>query len=301
MNNKALVIFLAAALAVSSLAVLGIPTAKADYSDIKILSYSTYISPGPSSTSYGGDLVVVGEVQNQGNSVFELAQITAVAFTKDGQPVANVFNSAYVKDLLPGQKAPFYMDFNVYSTDPNGNYSGTLDWLTQYDHVQLSVWAQETNDTMYRGVQVLGSTSYNVNNVYAVTGYVQNTGTELTGNTWVVTTFYNATGGVIACNYTNFLTRSFAPNASLSFTATPMDNTAALSSQIANYSTIVQTMPYDASANATPTPVTTTTPQQTTGPQTNNATDETILYAVIGVVVIVVAIVAMLFVRRRRG
>ncbi len=310
LNNKAFVIILAAALAVSSIAAFGIQTAKADYSDIKILSYSTYISPGPSATSYSGDLIVVGEVQNQGNSVFELAQITAVAYTKDGQPVANVFNSAYVKDLLPGQKAPFYMDFNVYSTDPNGNFSGTVAWIPDFDHVQLSVWAQETNDTMYRGVQVLGSTSYNVNNVYSVTGYVQNTGTELTGNTWVVTTFYNSTGGVVAANYTGFLTHSFAPNASLSFTATPMDNSPALSSQIANYSVIVQTMPYDPAANATPTPTpnanetptpnTTATPPPTTGPQTTN-TDDTVLYAVIGAVIIVVAIVAMILIRKRRG
>src|SRR5512138_2601708 len=134
LNLKALVIVLAAALAISSLAALGVQTVKADYSDIKILSYSTYISPGPSSTSYGGDLVVVGEVQNRGNSVFELAQITAIAYTKDGTPVANVFNSAYVKDLLPGQKAPFYMDFNVYSTDPNGNYTGTVAWIPDFDH-----------------------------------------------------------------------------------------------------------------------------------------------------------------------
>ena len=288
---------------------LAIPKAKADMSDVKILSYSTYVSPADSYTSYAGDLIVVGEIQNQGTEVFNLPQITAVAYTADGTALASTGNSAYVKDLLPGQKAPFYIDFTVDSTDPNGNYSGTLGWIAVFDHVQLSLWAEATNDTMYRGVTVQAKTSYTVNGVYSVTGYLQNTGSNLTGNVWAVTTFYNSTGGVVAANYTQFLTHSMAPNASLPFTATPMDNTAALSGEIASYSVIVQNMDYQPPASTTPTPTdsgSTPTPvvspsTQPTATPTPQGGSNTLLYAGLGAVIIVVAIAAMLVIRKRRS
>ena len=285
------------------------PKAKADMSDIKILSYSAYVSPADSYTSYFGDYIVVGEIQNQGTEVFNLPQITALAYAADGTILASAGNSAFVKDMLPGQKAPFYIDFTLQSSDPNGNYSNSMGWISVLDHLQLSVWAEATNDTMYRGVVVAGKTSYTVGGVYSVTGYVQNTGNNLTGNVWAVTTFYNASGGVVAVNYTNFLTHSLAPNASVPFTATPMDNTAALSSQIASYSVFVQNMDYQppestaptpTESSATPTPVVTASTQPTLTP-TPEASSNTLLYAGVGVVVIVAAIVVMIVIRKRRG
>jgi len=312
-NKKIVAIIVIALLAVTSCAVLGLPRAKAqNMSDIQILSYSTYISPADSWTSYAGDLVVVGEIQNQGSSVWDLPEISATAFITGGIPVAYTTNSAFVKDLLPGQKAPFYLDFNYETTDPNGNFSGTLDWIPLLSNVTLSLWAQPANDSMYRGLTVAGSTSYSVGGVYSVTGYIQNTGPNATGNVWAVTTFYNATGDVIACNYTDFLTSSLAPGASVAFTATPMDNTPTLSSEIANYSVLVQNEPYVA---PTPTPTSTETPAPTASPQasTSNAqptqstgsqqssNSSTLTYAVVGAVVVVVAIGIMLFVRKRRG
>jgi len=309
LNKKLVVIFLIASLAISSYMFFGMPKAKADMSDIKILSYSAYVSPADSYTSYFGDYIVVGEIQNQGTEVFNLPQITALAYAADGTILASAGNSAFVKDMLPGQKAPFYIDFTLQSSDPNGNYSNSMGWISVLDHLQLSVWAEATNDTMYRGVVVAGKTSYTVGGVYSVTGYVQNTGNNLTGNVWAVTTFYNASGGVVAVNYTNFLTHSLAPNASVPFTATPMDNTAALSSQIASYSVFVQNMDYQppestaptpTESSATPTPVVTASTQPTLTP-TPEASSNTLLYAGVGVVVIVAAIVVMIVIRKRRG
>jgi hypothetical protein len=309
--NKKITIIIVALLMVSSCAVFGVPRAKADMSDVKILSYNTYLSPANSATNYAGDLIVVGELQNTGTAeVFDLPQISAIAYTTDGLSVAAAYATAYVKDLLPQQKAAFYIDFSPASSDPNGNYSGTLGWLPMFNHVTLNVWAQATNDTMYRGLAVAGSTSYSVNGVYSVTGYVQNTGGQLTGNVWVVTTFYNASGSVIAANYTNFLTHSLAPNASISFLATPMDNTAALSSQIANYSVLVQTMPYEApvtsaptaspSSSSSPTPTATTPPVDTTGSQGSSLSPD-LIYIIGGVVVIVVVIALMFVIRKRKS
>jgi len=309
LNKRLAVILLIASLAISSCMLFGVPKAKADMSDVKILSYSTYVSPANSYTSYAGDFIVVGEIQNQGTEVFNLPQITALAYTADGSVVASAGNSAFVKDLLPGQKAPFYIDFTPDSSDPNGNFSGSLGWIPILDHVQLSLWAENTTDAMYRGVVVQGSTSYTVNGVYSATGYIQNIGNNLTGNVWAVTTFYNASGGVVATNYTNFLTHSLAPNASVPFTASPMDNTAALSSEITSYAVIVQNMEYQPPASstptptasgATPTPIVTASTQPTASPAPQDGSN-TLLYAGVGVVVIVVAIAAMLVIRRRRS
>ena len=311
MNKKKAAIILIALFAVSTCAVLDLPKAKAqNYSDIKILSYSTYISPADSYTSSAGDLVVVGEIQNQGNAVWDLPEITGFAYTTDGELAASAMSSAFVKDLLPNQKAPFYLDFNSMTTNPNGNYSGTLDWIPYLANVTLSLWAAPTNDSMYRGLTVSGLTSYSVGGVYSVTGYIQNTGNDLTGNVWAVTTFYNSTGGVVACNYTAVLTSSLAPNASVAFTATPMDNTAGLSSEITSYSVLVQNQPYVA---PTPTPVSTETPAPTVspGPSTSyvsptqpagsqhSSNSSTLMYSVIGAVIIVVAIGIMLLIRKR--
>ncbi len=325
LNRKSAVAILIALLAVSSCAAFVVPRVKADFSDVKILSYSTYVTSAASFTSrYAGDFIVVGEVQNQGTEVFELPQITAVAYTTDGLAVAQSGNSAYVKDLLPGQKAPFYIDFtpdSSFSLDSsgmsqpgtNGNYSGTLAWIPQFSHVQLSLWAAPVNDTMYRGVTVQASTPFNINQVYSVTGYLQNSGGQETGDVWVVTTFYNEIGSVVACNFTEFLDKTahkMEPDGTYSFQATPMDNTAAMSAQITNYSLLVQTKPFDPaevetpapSQNPTPTPTiagTTPTPPPTSSTQ-EPLISSTVIYAVVGAVVIVAAIGAMLLVRKRR-
>ena len=318
MNKKLAVIFLIASLAVSSFMVLGliVPKAKAqDMSDIKILSYTTYVAPADSYTANAGDFIVVGEVQNQGTAVWDLPEITAVAYTTDGVAVASAGNTAFVKDLLPQQKAPFYIDFTPDATDPNGNYSGTLDWEPLFDHVTLTVWAQPTNDSMYRGLTLAGSTSYTVSGTYSVTGYIQNTGGNLTGDVWAVTTFYNASGGVVACNYTDFLdleTHALAVNQSVPFTATPIDNTAALSNSIASYSVLIQTKAYDPTELATPTPtaapetptpsaVASATVQPTPPPSSQESSlSSTTIYAIVGAVVIVAAIAVMLVIRKRR-
>ncbi len=325
MNKKSTVILLIAILTISACAAFAIPKAKADYSDVKILSYSTYVTSAASYTSrYAGDFIVVGEIQNQGTEVFELPQITATIYTTDGLVVAQTGNSAYVKDLLPGQKAPFYIDFSPeFTISPdsngevqpgtNGNYTGTVGWIPYIGRVQLSLWAAATNDTMYRGVGIQTSTAFNINGVYSVTGFLQNNGTQKTGDVWVVTTFYNETGGVVACNFTEFLdqtTHAMEPGSTITYQAAPMDNTAALSSKITSYSSLVQTRAYDPSEVATPTPTgnpttpppsgtITTPPSQTAGPN-GPIVSSTVVYAVVGAVVIAAAIVAMLFIRKRR-
>ncbi len=313
MKKKIVAIFLTA-LSIAFLCLVLAPNVKADASDVKILSYNWYISPADSYMNYAGDFIVLGEIQNIGTSPLDLPFIRAIAYTKDGEAAAVMYNSAWVKYLLPQQKAAFYLDFTAQSSLPEGNYSGTLNWIPVFDHVEVFPgYANSTADQMYRGLAILAKTSYHVSGTpYTVTGIIQNNGSEPSGKLWAVTTFYNSTGSAIAVNVTNFLADSLAPNQTIPFTATPMDNTAALSSQIESYSILIQNMPYDASAIASPTPSSSQTPntspeaspsgseqpEQTSSPKPFSISSD-ILYAIIGAIVIAVAIVAMLFIRKK--
>jgi hypothetical protein len=306
--KKALVITLLVILTVSTLcAVAFAPKAKADPTDVKILSYSWYVYPD---TSYGyGDFIVVGEIQNQGTSILDHVAIQGIAYNSTG-PVADSGCTAYVEDMLPDQKAPFYMDFTYQNS-----YSGDMTWDTMVDHVELNVvYANATTVQMNPGLVVAGNTSFpdpSQNGLYTVTGIIRNAGNQIAGKLWVVTTFYNASGTAVAVNYTNYLVQDSLPSqGTVSFQATPMDHTQ-LTSEITSYSLLIQSKDPVASTTATPAPSETTTaaptpltssssqPEQSSSPQQSDISPD-LTYAIVGAVVIVVVIVAMLFIRKRR-
>jgi hypothetical protein len=307
---KKIIGIIVAALMVTSLFFVFVPGVKADSSDVKILSYSWYVSPADSYTSWQGELVVVGEIQNIGTSVIDLPWVQAVAYSADGTPLASVYNSAYVKDMLPQQKAPFYLEFTADAVMPDSNYTG-ITWVPLVDHVEVAVgYAASAEDQMYRGVTLTGKTSYSMNGVYTVTGIIENNGSKLAGKVWAVTTFYDASGTAVAVNYTNFLTSSLAPGSTIPFTATPIDNTASLSGKIESYSVIVQNLPPDDTTSASPTPPISGTPSaspsgslqpsQSPGSSSQPTGSNDLLYALVGAAVVVVVVVAMLIIRKRR-
>ena len=312
--NKKIAAILIVVLSLASICLVLAPKAKADSSDIKILSYSWYIAPADTGITSKGDLIVVGEIQNNGSQIIDRPWVRAIAYDANGTALASVYNSAFVKDILPQQKAAFYLDFTTQSADPTGNYSGTLAWIPFLDHVNATVeYGQTTEDQMYRGLAVAAKTSYMTNDVFSVTGIIQNNGTELTGKVWLVTTFYNASGTTIAANFTNYLTSSLAPNQTVQFVATPMDNTALLSSQITSYSLLIQTIPFDNSTASSPTPTASQSPtvsatatpasseQPTQSPQTQQPSSSSdLIYIAVGAAVAVVIIVAALFFLRKK-
>jgi hypothetical protein len=233
--------------------------------------------------------------------------------------LASVYSPAYVKDILPQQKAPFYLDFTTQAADPAGNYSGTLAWIPFVDQVNTTIgYGQNTEDQMYRGVTIAVKTSYMTNDVFSATGIIQNNGTEFSGKVLIVTTFYNATGTAIAENITNYLTQSLAPNGTVQFTATPMDNTASLSSQITSYSLLIQALPFDNSTTSSPTQVVSQSPTVTASPSPTTATPTSseqptqspqnqqsssssdLIYVIVGAAVAVAIIVAALFLLRKK-
>lgn len=274
--------------------------------DIKILSYSWYVPQTYGYYAMPGNLVVVGEIQNTGSNVIDFVRLEGIAYTTDGQPQAASYSVAFVNNLLPQQKAPFYMLFDEMST-----LSGNLTWVPLLDHVSFRViLADETDVRQYDGLQIVANTSYVDNDgYYTVVGYLQNVGSKQSGKVWVTGTFYNASGAVIGTGFTNYLANYTAPNESIQFALKPLDVTPEMSAQIAGYSLLIQSK--EPEPTPSPTPASTTTPSgsitaspsttaQSTQSTESASSSSTLVTAVVAVaVVVVVVVVAVLVVKKK--
>ena len=274
--------------------------------DIQILSYSWYVPQNYGYYAMPGDLVVVGEIQNVGSSVIDFVRLEGIAYTTDGEPQAASYSIAFVNNLLPQQKAPFYMLFDVMST-----LSGNLTWTSLLDHVSFRViLADETDVRQYDGLRIVANTSYVDNEgIYNVVGYLQNVGSQQSGKVWVTGTFYNASGAVIGTGFTNYLANYTAPNESVQFSLKPLDSTPEMSAQIAGYSLLIQSKEPEPTPLPTPTstsaasvsvsgsPSVTEQSTQSPGPASPSSTLITSVAAI--VVVVVVVIVAVLVVKKK--
>ncbi len=303
--NKIIAVFIIM-LSITGLCVLAVPNVNAESSDITILNYTWYTAP--STSYYRGDLIVVGEIQNTGSSVIDFVALQGIAYTTDGEIQAGAYTSAYAENLLPQQKAPFYIDFSAQST-----ISGNLTWLPLLDRVELRVIrANETSVRQYDGLAVVANTSYvDASGVYTVVGYLQNVGTQQSGKVWVVGTFYNAAGATIATGYTNYLVNYTAPGESLQFAVTPLDVTSAMSNQIAGYSLLIQSREPEAST-ATPTPSVSLSPttspiqspltsgQATPSPEPQQESSSTLVTALAATAVVIAVIVVVAFLLKKK-
>ena len=300
-------------LIVSSVSLLSAPRVKADSSEAKILSYSWYVAPSTSTLAQSiGDLIVVGEVQNVGTNTLGNVIVGAEAYNDSGGFEGSAQFAAFVTYLNPGQKAPFYLDFAPEITDPT-TYDPS--WASSVTNVTLHLLsASDSAQTQYSGLTIpAGTVSVsNTTGTYTLTGTVQNTGDQTTGRVWVVTTFYNGSGTVVSLNYTGtYISQSLTPGKSVTFTATPVDNTAQLTSSIANYSILIQS---DPTPTATSTPAASATPtvQPSTSPTSSSQTTPTAssLFgisasliseaAIIAVVIVVIILAAFMLLRRRQ-
>lgn len=307
LKKTIVVVILAAALILAAFSMLSAPRVRADTSEVQVLSYSWYVAPSNTvRAEWAGDLVAVGEVQNVGSNVIGSVVVAGAAYDSTGQVLATTQTQAFVNNILPGQKAPFYLDFFP-------EYSVTQDqsWVPSVTNVTVSAtYVNDTSETPYSGLTIPSgsSTSYlDSSGTFTVTSVVQNTGSETTGHVWVVTTFYNASGTVVALNYTGYLSDSLAPGASVQFTVTPTDNTAQLSSAIANYSLLIQSEPLTSSVSPSPSSSiqpssspTISPPSSTQPTQSPAPTSSELIYAVAGVIVVIVVIIVALMLFRKR-
>ena len=250
--------------------------------NIRVLSYSWYID-----ISSGDYVVVVGEVQNVGPNIIDYVKVIGTFYASDGTPLAGDSVRSLTTQILPQQKAPFYMIVTIY--DSNTGYS----WDPQsIDHLNISVdRAEPTESSQYQGLEISSQeSSTDEYGYYKVTGVVKNTGTQSTNQASVVAAFYNSTGSVVAVGTSYLTPSSIAPGSTASFTIYPLDYLAVMG-EISSYSLLIQTL--NAAPSATPTPSPAASPSLSPTPtETENGTaiPDTYVYAAAAVVIICIAI-----------
>ena len=293
-------------IATFSFAMFVTPSVKAQAQEATVVSYTWYIAPNDTNTAhYPGDLIVVGEIQNIGSNI--IGNISAVAFAYDSSNnlLSQQGNMVFGADIPPNGKAPFYIDFQP---QVNADYS-RLNWESQVSNVTVyTTFPVDTTETQYSGLTISGASG-----TTTITGNIQNTGSQTVGYTWVVATYYDASGTVVAVGNSVFVSTSFHPGASGSFTVSPNDPTA-VSNKITKYSLTAQSLSVAQSVTPTPAPSTptphvtpTNTPQASTSTGPTTAPFElsvTLLLVIIialVVVIVVVVITMFLFMKRRKN
>ena len=138
-----------AALVLAAFSMLSTQSAKASTSEAKVVSYSWYTAPSNTVlASAPGDFIVVGEVENVGSNIIANVNLTGTAFSSTGQELAATATQAFVYHTLPGQKAPFYLDFTAASSATDN-----LSWISSVSYVQVTVTSvTDTTDRQYSGV-----------------------------------------------------------------------------------------------------------------------------------------------------
>ena len=143
-----------AALVLAAFSVLSTQSVKAQASEATVLTYSYYVAPSNTViASAPGDLIVVGEIENVGSSIIGNVTVEGNVFNSTGQELATTTTQAFVYSMLPGQKAPFYLDFNAASS-----VTDSLSWVSSVSSVsQISVTVTSvtnTKDRQYTGLTI---------------------------------------------------------------------------------------------------------------------------------------------------
>ncbi len=297
-------------LVISSLTLMGVPSAFGQIENVKVLSYTYYID------SLG--LLVVGEVQNVGSNTIARVILQGIATSSDGTQVTSA-TSVWVNNLIPQQKAPFYMEF--YSQESGGA------WISDIAKIEISVYqADATANYQYPDLKItndrssIGSISDD-KGVFWVTGKVENTGSRTAEGITVYATFFNNAKDVVAVGYSETIA-SLSSSSSASFKLGAFDmNQSIVSSdkKISSYSLSIQVQspilegaPPIIPATATPGPTSTdgtiipatATPGSTNteGAGSNQSSSEATtqwIYGGITVIAIVVIAVVFLVLRKR--
>ena len=275
-----------------------IPKVFSQPDNIQVLSYNWYINPA------SPDLVtVVGEVQNVGPNIIDNVGVVATFYASDGTPFAGDSGTSLTNQILPQQKAPFYIIVPTYDSLTGFSWDPTsIDYLTI-----LVNQAEPTASSQYQGLEISShESSTDAYGNYMVTGVVKNTGTQSTTQASVVATFYNSTGSVVAVGTSYLTPSSIAPGSTASFKIYP-NAYLAVAGQVSSYSLLIQTQ--NTTPSATPTPSPTASPSLSPTPTpteagNGNGIPDTYVYAAAAVVIICVAIgifaLSMRALRRKR-
>jgi hypothetical protein len=278
------------------------PTAHSQSNNLQVKSYSWYTSPS------AGYFVVVGEVQNIGADTVRSAVITGFAYDAAGEVQSQTENSIiYASQILPNDTAPFYMYFTE-----NSSTNGTLSWVPTVDHIAFNFYVQTNSTQVNNDLYVAGhSGAVDSTGNYSVSGIVLNRGTGYPQNIWVVGTFYDSVGKVVAVGYSNYLTHYLPPNNYTQFSFTPTDPTPQMANTIQTYT--LQVLSDGTTTEPTPAPSTTAstsaspiaTPSQSASASTSPAgsdssTSSTLLYVIVAAIAVALVILVLVLVLKRR-
>ena len=326
--RKSILYFLIA-LTVLSISLSAFPNVRSAPADIKIVGYNYYIDTS-------GYVDIVGEIQNTGTSVISSVELGGAISTDSGPQTATCL--AFCNYLLPGQRAPFYMELYLQSNVGQGSSPTTQAIVPSVYGVTLSVVrADATTGYQYQDVKVTQQTQFinttaESNGAYMVSGTLKNEGSQTAENVRILGTFYNSSGYVVAVGgYTAMdpLATSLAPSATVDFDFGAFDvNMSDVTAQykISSYSlliqvtdpilqgTVPQVTPYpnnpttvtanpsDTTQPTSTAPSDTQTPDQgTSNSNSTGYTPPTWAYAVVVVIAVAAVIGAVMALRKRRS
>jgi len=233
-------VFVAMLITIMCLGLVSIPNAFSQVNpNVQVLSYSWYVNSA-------GHFIVVGEVQNDGNSTLMSVNVNATAMDSNGDQLAGNSAMAYANYLDVSQTAPFYIDLGA------ANYAGT-DWGSTVASVSFNVYnTYSTTIQPYQGLSYIVAFNGTLNGSYEVLGVVRNDGNQTANNVRVVGTFFNSGGTVVAVGYA-IVNGSLSSGNQTQFTVSEFDSSASLVAKISSYSLMVQTTTPRANGNIGPT------------------------------------------------
>ncbi|MDR1993802.1 MAG: FxLYD domain-containing protein [Nitrososphaerota archaeon] len=288
---KKIVVCLLILLLAVSLCLIFVPKIEGQLSSIKVLgNYGCYYD------SYGY-FIVVGEVQNTGPDTVSSVIIGAVLTFSDGTQ-AEASAQAWVENLIPQQKAPFYLEFDSLGT------SYWIDGEVIADFIILQ--AEATSNYLYSDVVVTNDQGVVAKDgAFWVTGELKNTGNQEAKNVQVIATFFNDQGTIVGVGHTDLrVANSLAPLETMSFEVGAFDvnQTSALEYQkIASYSLLVQLTGPVLQGEA-PTIVVTPSPgpivTEAPGSLFSVPISQIIVYVGVIIIVTVVIVVVMLLIKK---
>jgi len=191
---------------------------------ITVLSYSSYISPS-------GHFVVLGEVQNTCSHSLESVSLDVVVSASDGSQIPANTTDVLVRNFLPQQIAPFYLDFGKIDFD--------IVSKTSTFNISLSN-APPTNYHQYPDLPLIVAFNDILNNVYTVSGSITNIGNQTANDIKIEATYYNNAGVVVGVGIAT-LKDALAPNSSADFSVNEFDASPNIVTKISKYALLVQT------------------------------------------------------------
>jgi preprotein translocase subunit SecG len=261
------------------------PLGSSQKENVTIVNYSYHIDSS-------GVLVAVGEVQNTGSTIISQIIMSGTAIPTFGDEVVSG-DLVWATNMLPGQKAPFLIEFKTSSTD-NGV------WIAGISDVTVKVLqASASTQYQYQDITITEHQASLSSGSYIVSGEVKNTGTETATNVQIVATFFNAEGKPVAVGYSSSMA-TIAPDGIDTFdlSALGLNQTYASSAnKIESYKLLVQVEAPIQSGTLPSAAAEITGSLSGTTNSANNLDLTTI--AILVVIIVVVLVVAILLTRRK--